>query len=134
MAVAAFVTIVIAISGGQAPNWEIFLGIIVLLFINLIIGFIAWWQSKNLLKAFFMLYDKKAKVKRDGEWRIMNESDLVPGDIIAIKHGNYISTDGRIIGKIHHKFDTSKVSMPIHQGPFIVIFFYWYNNNNCRVL
>jgi magnesium-transporting ATPase (P-type) len=99
MEMAAIVAIVLSNGCGQAPNWEVFIGILLLLFINSIIGFIAWHNSKNLMKAPVESFEMKVNVKRDGNWMIIKESNLVPGDIISIKQDNYFPADARIIGK-----------------------------------
>jgi H+-transporting ATPase len=41
----------------------------------------------------------EAKVKRNGEWKVIDAADLVPGDIISIKLGDIIPADARMTGK-----------------------------------
>jgi H+-transporting ATPase len=113
---AAIVAIVVSNGGGQATNWEVFVGILLLLFINSIIGFIAWRNSKNLMKTPRESCEMKVNVKRDGKWTSIKESNLVQGDFISIKQNNYFPADARIIGKFDEKFNIRKISMPIRKN------------------
>jgi magnesium-transporting ATPase (P-type) len=46
----------------------------------------------------------EAKVKRSGEWKTIEAAELVPGDVIAIKLGDVIPADGRLIAVSHFIF------------------------------
>lgn len=99
MEAAAIVAIAVSNGGGQPPDWEDFLGIILLLLVNATIGFIEQRNAGNAVKALMESLAPEAKVKRNGEWKVMEAALLVPGDIISIKLGDVIPADGRLIGK-----------------------------------
>ena len=44
----------------------------------------------------------EAKVKRNGEWKVIEASELVPGDVISVKLGDVIPADGRLFGEQGH--------------------------------
>ncbi|KAG2233702.1 hypothetical protein INT48_009446 [Thamnidium elegans] len=97
MEAAAIVAIALSNGGGQPPDWEDFIGIVLLLLANSIIGFLEERQAGNAVKALMESLAPECKVKRDGEWRTMEAAELVPGDVISIKLGDVIPADGRLI-------------------------------------
>ncbi|CAF4392512.1 unnamed protein product, partial [Adineta steineri] len=99
MEMAAVVAIAVSNGGGQPPDWEDFVGIILLLLANSIIGFIEQRNAGNAVKALMEALAPEAKVKRNGEWKVIEASELVPGDIISVKLGDVIPADGRLTGK-----------------------------------
>jgi H+-transporting ATPase len=104
---AALVAIVVSNGGGEPPDWEDFLGIILLLLANSIIGFVEQRNAGQAVKALMEALAPEAKVKRNGEWKVIDAAELVPGDIISIKLGDVIPADGRLVGK-RISFDTKK--------------------------
>jgi len=99
MEAAAIVAIALSNGGGRAPDWEDFVGILLLLLVNSIIGFIEQNNAGNAVKALMKSLAPEAKVKRNGQWKVIDASELVPGDIISIKLGDVIPADGRLTGK-----------------------------------
>jgi magnesium-transporting ATPase (P-type) len=55
-------------AGGSPPDWEDFVGIILLLFINSTIGFVEERNAGNAVKALMDSLAPKAKVRRNGSW------------------------------------------------------------------
>jgi H+-transporting ATPase len=98
MEAAAIVAIGISNGGGKAPDWEDFVGILLLLLINCTIGFVEQRNAGNAVQALMKSLAPEAKVKRHGQWKVIQASELVPGDIISIKLGDIIPADGRLIG------------------------------------
>jgi H+-transporting ATPase len=99
MEAAAVVAIAVSNGGGEPPDWEDFLGIILLLLANSIIGFVEQRNAGNAVKSLMEALAPEAKVKRNGEWKVIDAAELVPGDIISIKLGDVIPADGRLTGK-----------------------------------
>ncbi|CAF3927872.1 unnamed protein product [Rotaria sp. Silwood2] len=97
MEAAAIVAIAVSNGGGLPPDWEDFLGIVLLLLANSIIGFIEQRNAGNAVKSLMESLAPEAKVKRNGEWKVIEAAELVPGDIISIKLGDVIPADGRLI-------------------------------------
>ncbi|CAF0934383.1 unnamed protein product [Adineta steineri] len=97
MEAAAIVAIAVSNGGGRAPDWEDFVGIILLLLVNSIIGFIEQRNAGNAVKELMKSLAPEAKVKRNGQWKTIDASELVPGDIIGVKLGDIVPADGRLI-------------------------------------
>lgn len=74
-------------------------GAIMLVFVVGIISIeaIQEWKTDRTLKALQDLSAPRIKVLRDGEERIINSSDLVPGDLMFIAEGVKIPADGFVV-------------------------------------
>jgi H+-transporting ATPase len=93
---AALVAIALSNGGGMPPDWQDFVGIILLLLINSTIGFVEERNAGNAVKALMDSLAPKARVKRGGAWREVDSAELVPGDMIAFKHGDVCPADCRL--------------------------------------
>ncbi|KAF8182143.1 hypothetical protein K438DRAFT_1975682 [Mycena galopus ATCC 62051] len=96
MEAAALVAIAFSNGEGRAPDWEDFVGIILLLFINSAIGFYEERGAGNAVKALMDSLAPKAKVKRLGTWSEIDSAGLVPGDMISFKIGDIVPADCRL--------------------------------------
>ena len=85
MEAAALVAIALSNGEGRPPDWQDFVGIVLLLLINSGIGFYEERGAGNAVKALMDSLAPKAKVRRDDEWKEIESSDLVPGDVISFK-------------------------------------------------
>ncbi|XP_057952122.1 ATPase 11, plasma membrane-type isoform X1 [Malania oleifera] len=120
MEAAAIMAIALANGGGKPPDWQDFVGIITLLFINSTISFIEENNAGNAAAALMARLAPKAKVLRDGRWSEEDASVLVPGDIISIKLGDIIPADARLLDGDPLKIDQSALtgeSLPVTKGP-----------------
>ncbi|KAH6781568.1 H[+]-ATPase 11 [Perilla frutescens var. hirtella] len=120
MEAAAIMAIALANGGGKPPDWQDFVGIITLLFINSTISFIEENNAGNAAAALMARLAPKAKVLRDGRWSEEEASILVPGDIISIKLGDIIPADARLLEGDPLKIDQSALtgeSLPVTKGP-----------------
>ncbi|KAI8088739.1 uncharacterized protein BX664DRAFT_379051 [Halteromyces radiatus] len=97
MEAAALVAIAVSNGGGKPPDWEDFIGIVLLLLANATIGFWEERNAGNAVKALMASLAPECKVKRDGNWCSMEAAELVPGDIISIKLGDVVPADGRLV-------------------------------------
>jgi len=88
---AALVAIVLSNGQHRPPDWQDFVGIVLLLFINSSIGFYEEHNAGNAVKALMDSLAPKAKVKRDGNWSEIESAGLVPGDLISFKIGDIVS-------------------------------------------
>jgi len=66
-------------------------------FLNVIVGFIQENKANKSLEKLKKIVKVKAKVIRDGNEKLVNSSDIVPGDIFILTPGDKIPADGRII-------------------------------------
>ncbi|KAL3693138.1 hypothetical protein R1sor_006789 [Riccia sorocarpa] len=102
------------------PDLYDFGGIIGLLLINSTISFIEENNAGNAASALMAKLAPTTKVLRDGLWREMDAALLVPGDIIAIKLGDIIPADSRLLKGDPLKIDQSALtgeSLPTTKGP-----------------
>lgn len=98
MEIAAIVSIALSNGDSEPPDWPDFVGILLLLLINATIGYIEKYRAGNAVKALMDSLAPESRVKRNGSsWKTIEASQLVPGDIIALKLGNIVPADARII-------------------------------------
>mmetsp|Transcript_6252 Transcript_6252/g.15831 ORF Transcript_6252/g.15831 Transcript_6252/m.15831 type:complete len:1005 (-) Transcript_6252:441-3455(-) len=123
MEMAALVALVLSngtTSGiGGPPDYPDFIGIVLLLFVNATIGFLEERQAGNAVAALKAALAPLATVKRDGEWKEIDASGLVPGDIISVKLGDVIPADGKVLGDEGLKVDQAALtgeSLPVSKS------------------
>ncbi|KAH9924051.1 plasma-membrane proton-e [Fomitopsis serialis] len=107
---AALVAIVLSNGEHQPPDWEDFVGIILLLLINSGIGFYEERNAGNAVKALMDSLAPKAKVKRAGSWKEIDSADLVPGDMISFKIGDIVPADCRLTESINVSIDQAALT------------------------
>ncbi|CAI9766157.1 unnamed protein product [Fraxinus pennsylvanica] len=120
MEIAAIIAIAVANGQGKPPDWQDFVGIVVLLFINSTISFIEENNAGNAAAALMAGLAPKTKVLRDGRWSEEEAAILVPGDIISIKLGDIIPADARLLEGDPLKIDQSALtgeSLPVTKNP-----------------
>ncbi|CAN6459760.1 unnamed protein product [Victoria cruziana] len=125
MEIAAVMAIALANGGGKGPDWQDFMGIIVLLFINSTISFIEENNAGNAAAALMAGLAPKTKVIRDGRWSEQDASILVPGDVISIKLGDIVPADARLLEGDPLKIDQAALtgeSLPVTKNPGDEIF------------
>ena len=81
--------------------------ILIVIFINAIIGVVQESKAEKALSALKSLSTPKALVKRDGEIIEIQSEDVVIGDIIVIDAGRYIPCDLRLIETANLKIEES---------------------------
>ncbi|XP_009390572.2 plasma membrane ATPase-like [Musa acuminata AAA Group] len=120
MEIAAIMAIALANGGGEPPDWQDFVGIVVLLIINSTISFIEENNAGNAAAALMAGLAPKTKVLRDGRWSEQEAAILVPGDIISIKLGDIVPADARLLEGDPLKIDQSALtgeSLPVTKHP-----------------
>ncbi|KAI3423717.1 DNA topoisomerase I [Psidium guajava] len=120
MECAAIMAIVLANGGGKPPDWQDFVGIVVLLIINSTISFIEENNAGNAAAALMAGLAPKTKVLRDGKWNEQEAEILVPGDVISIKLGDIVPADARLLEGDPLKIDQAALtgeSLPVTKNP-----------------
>ncbi|XP_073105066.1 plasma membrane ATPase isoform X2 [Elaeis guineensis] len=128
---AALAAIVLANGSGRPPDWQDFIGIIILLLINSTISFIEENNAGNAAAALMANLAPKTKVLRDGQWSEDDAAILVPGDIISIKLGDIIPADARLLEGDPLKIDQSALTgecLPVTKNPGDLI----YSGSTCK--
>ncbi|POW02415.1 hypothetical protein PSTT_11775 [Puccinia striiformis] len=108
---AAIVAIGLSNGQGRPPDWQDFLGIVLLLFI---VKRRYWILRRaiagNAVKALMDSLAPKAKVRRAGQWSEIDSADLVPGDIVAFKIGDVVPSDCRLYDAINVSIDQAALT------------------------
>ncbi|MEJ2009925.1 MAG: plasma-membrane proton-efflux P-type ATPase [Acidobacteriota bacterium] len=119
-----------AVLSGIDQDWKSFSIIAAMLIIN---GGIGFWEEKSAADALDALKGQlalKARVRRDGEWKEINASDLVPGDIVRLRLGDVAPADVKLLEGEYLSIDqsaltgeslpvTKKVGDPAYSGTLI---------------
>ncbi|MCF7973933.1 MAG: plasma-membrane proton-efflux P-type ATPase [Phycisphaerae bacterium] len=99
-------------------DWVDFGIILVLLFMNAVIGFWEEYQAGNAIEALQKKLALHARVRRDGQWHTVPARNLVPGDIIRIRLGDIIPADARLLDGDPVEIDQSTLtgeSLPVER-------------------
>jgi len=120
MEAAAVMAIALANGGGEPPDWQDFVGIVVLLLLNSTISYVEESSAGSAAQALMANLAPKAKVLRDGRWSEQDAAALVPGDVVSIKLGDIVPADARLLEGDPLKIDQSALtgeSLPVTKGP-----------------
>ncbi len=107
---------VAAILSAAVRHWADFFVIIALLLFNAGVGFWQEYTAGNAVEALKKELAQKARVLRDGAWKLIDATGLVPGDIIRIRLGDVVPADGRIVEGDYLSVDQSALtgeSLPV---------------------
>ena len=110
MEAAALVAIALSNGEHRPPDWEDFIGIVLLLLINSAIGFYEERNAGNAVKALMDSLAPKAKVRRDGNWAWVESAILVPGDMISFKIGDIVPADCRLTEALNVSIDQAALT------------------------
>uniref|UniRef100_J3L014 Cation-transporting P-type ATPase N-terminal domain-containing protein n=1 Tax=Oryza brachyantha TaxID=4533 RepID=J3L014_ORYBR len=120
MEVAAIMAIALANGGNRPPDWQDFVGIVVLLLLNSSISYFEESNAGSAAEALMANLAPKTKVLRDGRWAEEDAAILVPGDIISVKLGDIVPADARLLQGDPLKVDQSALtgeSLPVTKCP-----------------
>ena len=98
---------------------DAFLVFIVLIF-NAIIGTFQEGKAQNTLLALKKFTKTNATVIRDGVEKIIDDSLIVPGDLVILREGEKVPADLQILQSTNLKIDESALtgeSVPVHKNP-----------------
>lgn len=105
---AAGISFVIALMEKEG-YFEPFL-ILFIVVLNAIIGMAQEGKAERALDALKKMSAPKARVIREGQERIIDAADLVPGDLIFLEAGDYVPADGRILQSSSLKTEESALT------------------------
>ena len=114
--IAAVVSGIVGIAEGEGITDTVIIMIVVLL--NAIIGVAQEAKAEKSLEALKKLSEHAAKVVRDGKEQVIPARELVPGDLVIIETGDYVSADLRIIEAANLKSQESSLtgeSVPVEK-------------------
>jgi len=88
---------VAAILSAVVRHWTDFVIILVLLFMNAVVGFWEEYQAGNIIATLKARLAIRARARRDGKWNNILAKELVPGDTIRLRIGDIIPADARLL-------------------------------------
>ena len=114
--IAAIVSGIVGVAEGEGITDTVIILIVVLL--NAVIGVVQESKAEKSLEALKKLSAHAAKVIRDGKEQVIPARELVPGDIVIIETGDYVSADLRIIEAVNLKSQEASLtgeSVPVEK-------------------
>ena len=95
-----------------------YLVIIAILILNAVLGVVQEWRASQALEALKKLTVPECEVIREGKPLKVNSEEIVPGDIVILREGDFVPADLRLI-EIHAlKIDESSLtgeSVPVEK-------------------
>ena len=110
---------VAAILSACVQRWDDFTIIAIMLLINATVGFWEEFKADNAITALKQTLALKANVLRNGKWRDIAASDLVPGDVIQLRLGNIVPADVKLVEGEYLSVDQSTLtgeSLPVDKA------------------
>ena len=86
------------------------------LFLNAVVGFLQETRAERAMEALMQMAAPKARVKRDGNIRMIPAKELVPGDILLLETGDRVPADARVLEVSNLKVNEATLtgeSMPV---------------------
>ncbi|MBQ3104750.1 MAG: calcium-translocating P-type ATPase, PMCA-type [Lachnospiraceae bacterium] len=94
---AAAVSFVVACVEGEAGEFFEPVLILLIVVLNAVMGVAQESKAEKALDALKTLSAPHAKVLRDGEEKVIESSELVPGDVIRLEAGDFVPADARLL-------------------------------------
>lgn len=107
---AAIVSFVIACIEGDPKEFFEPVLILLIVILNAIMGVMQESKAEKALDALKSLSAPHARVIRNGEEKIIDAVELVPGDIIRLEAGDFIPADARLIRSVSLKSEESALT------------------------
>ena len=108
--VAAVISFVIACVDGNPKEFFEPALILLIVVLNAVMGVMQESKAEKALDALKNMSAPHARVLRDGEEKIIDASELVPGDIIMLEAGDFIPADARLLHSVSLKSEESALT------------------------
>ncbi len=105
-------------------NWWDSVAILLVLIATALVGAFFEKKSQEVFSSLSEISMSTCEVVRDGVTMSIPAKDLVPGDIVCLKFGNYIPADGRIICANEFRCNESLLTgemVPVEKNPYAVL-------------
>lgn len=107
---AAIISFVIACMEGELKEFFEPVLILIIVIVNAIMGMMQESKAEKALDALKNLSSPHAKVLRNGEEKLIESTQLVPGDIIRLEAGDFIPADARLLQSASLKIEESALT------------------------
>ncbi|MEM3904729.1 MAG: cation-translocating P-type ATPase, partial [Sulfolobales archaeon] len=84
--------------------------ILIIVLIMAIMGFVQEYRAERTLEALKKLAAPTCKVLMDGEEKVINAAEVVPGDILILSEGDRIAADARVVESIDLETDEAPLT------------------------
>jgi len=104
-------------------EWLDGIAILVVIFINAVIGFYMEFQAGRSMDALKKMVSISVKVLRDGSLTEINSEMLVPGDVIYLEAGDMTPADARLYNSAQIQLDEASLtgeSVPVEKAPAVL--------------
>ena len=108
--IAAIISFVIACVEGEPKEFFEPALILLIVVLNAMMGVIQESKAEKALDALKNMSAPHARVLRSGEEKIINASELVPGDIILLEAGDFVPADARLLRSVSLKSEESALT------------------------
>ena len=108
--IAAIISFVVACVDGEPKEFFEPALILLIVVMNAAMGVIQEAKAEKALDALKNMSAPHARVIRDGEEKIVNAAELVPGDIIRLEAGDFVPADARLIKSVSLKSEESALT------------------------
>ncbi|MDF2954260.1 MAG: Magnesium-transporting ATPase [Thermodesulfobacterium sp.] len=105
-----FILIVAAVISGFVGELLDTITIIVILFINALIGFVQEYRAEKAMEALSKMASPYAVVIRENKAKKILAEELVPGDIVLLEAGDIVPADIRLLEAYQLKLDESPLT------------------------
>ena len=108
--IAAVISFVIACIEGDVMEFFEPVLILLIVVLNAIMGMVQESKAEKALDALKNMSAPHARVIRDGEEKVIDASELVPGDIIRLEAGDFVPADARLLKSVSLKSEESALT------------------------
>jgi len=91
-------------------DWSDGTVILVILLINTLLGFFQEYRSEKIIEKLSKFISHQVRIRRDGAMLLLDESQVVPGDVVIVREGDIAPADMRLIEADGLQVDESQLT------------------------